>query len=57
MVLFNIDVGKLVDMLKVVDFWASKMAMRINAPKTKIKSMGRGAPKLPTNTPIHSGSM
>jgi hypothetical protein len=35
--------GKLVEMLRVVDFWASKMAMRINAAKTKIMSMGKGA--------------
>jgi hypothetical protein len=31
-------------MLKVVDLWASEMAMRINVAKTKIMSVGRGAP-------------
>jgi hypothetical protein len=44
MVLFSTDVGKLVEMLRVVDFWAFEMAMSINAAKTKIMSMGRGAP-------------
>ncbi len=50
-VLFNMDVGKLVEMLRVVDLWLSKMAMCISAAKTKIMSVGRGAPHLPTNTP------
>ncbi|CAM6012337.1 unnamed protein product [Sphagnum balticum] len=44
MVMFSTDVGKLVEMLKVVDFWASETAMRINATKTQIMSVGRGAP-------------
>ncbi len=44
MVLFNTDAGKLVEMLRVVDLWASEMAMRINVAKIKIMSMGRGAP-------------
>ncbi len=44
MVLFSTNAGKLVEMLRVVDFWASKMAMRINATKTKIMSVGKGAP-------------
>jgi len=59
MVLFNTNVGKLVEMLKVVDFWASEMAMRINVTKTNTKIMlvGRGAPQLLVNTPICSGSM
>ncbi len=51
MVLFNTDVGKLVEMLKVVDFYASEMAMRINVVKTKIMSMGKGATQLLVNTP------
>jgi hypothetical protein len=55
MVLFSTNVGKLVDMLRVVDFWASEMAMCINVTKTKIMSLGRGAPQLLVNTPIHSG--
>ncbi len=54
MVLFSTNVGKLVEMLKVVDFQASKMAMCINVVKTKIMSMGRGAPQLLVNTPIRS---
>jgi hypothetical protein len=57
MVLFNTDAGKLVEMLKVVDFWASEMAMRINVAKTKIMPMGKGAPQLPVDTPIRSGSV
>jgi hypothetical protein len=57
MVLFSTDAGKLVERLRVVDFWASKMAMRINAAKTKIMSVGRGAPQLLADTPILSGSM
>jgi len=57
MVLFNTDVGKMAEMLRVVDLWASEMAMRINVAKTKIMLMGRGAPQLPANTPIHSGSV
>jgi hypothetical protein len=44
MVMFNTNVGKLVKMLRVVDFYASEMAMRINVVKTKITSMGKGAP-------------
>ncbi len=44
MILFSIDVWKLVEMLKVVDFWASEMAMCINAAKTKIMLVGKGAP-------------
>jgi hypothetical protein len=47
----------LVEMLKVVDFWACKMAMRINAIETKIMSLGRGGPQLLVDTPTHSGSM
>jgi hypothetical protein len=43
MVIFNTDVGKLMEMLKVVDFWASEMAMRINVAKTKIMLMGKVA--------------
>jgi hypothetical protein len=31
------------------------MAMHINAVKTKIMSMGKGAPQLPVDTPIRSG--
>ncbi len=57
MVLFSTNVGKLVEMLKVVDFWACKMAMRINAIETKIMSLGRGGPQLLVDTPTHSGSM
>jgi len=57
MVLFSTNVGKLVEMLRVVDFWAFEMAMCINVAKTKIMSIGKGAPQLPVNTPIHSGSM
>ncbi len=44
MVMFSMDARKLVEMLKVVDLWASEMAMRINVAKTKIMSVGRGAP-------------
>jgi hypothetical protein len=44
MVLFNTDARKLVEMLKVVDFWASEMDMCINATKTKITSMGKDVP-------------
>jgi hypothetical protein len=44
MVLFNMDAGKLVEMLKVVDFWAFEMVMHINAAKTKIMSVGRVPP-------------
>jgi hypothetical protein len=36
MVLLNTDARKLVEMLKVVDLWMFRMAMRINATKTKI---------------------
>ncbi len=54
MVLFNMDDGKLVEMLKVADFWASEMAMHINVAKTKIMSVGMGAPSC-LLTPIHSG--
>ncbi len=57
MILFNTDVGKLVEMLRVVDFWVSEMAMHLNAAKTKIMSVGRGAPQLPVDTPIRSGSV
>jgi hypothetical protein len=57
MVIFNMDVGKLVEMLRVVDFWVSEMAMRINATKTKIMLVGRGAPQLPADTPIYNGSL
>jgi hypothetical protein len=57
MVVFNTDVKKLVEMLRVVNFWVSKMAMRINAAKTKIMSVGRGAPHLPADTPIRNGSV
>jgi hypothetical protein len=57
MVLFNMDVRKLVEMLKVVDFWVFEMAMCINAAKTKIMSVGRGAPQLLVDTPIHNGSV
>ncbi len=57
MVMFNMDVRKLMEMLRVVNFWVFEMAMRINATKIKIMSMGRGAPQLPVDTPIHSGSM
>jgi hypothetical protein len=46
MVLFGTDVGKLVEMLRVVDFWAFEMAMHINATKTKIMLVGRGVPQL-----------
>jgi hypothetical protein len=45
MVIFSTNVGKLVEMLRVVDFWAFEMAMRINVAKTKIMSMGKGAPQ------------
>ncbi len=45
------------EILKVVDFWAFEMAMHINVAKTKIMSVGKGAPQLPADTPIHSGSM
>ncbi len=55
MVIFSMDAGKLVEILKVVDFWVFEMAMRINATKTKIMSVGRGTPQLPVNTPIHGG--
>lgn len=44
-------------MLKVVDFYASEMAMRINATNTKIMSVGKGAPQLLADTPICNGSM
>ncbi len=44
MVLFSTDVGKLVEMLRVVDFSVCEMAMCINAAKTKRMSMGKGAP-------------
>ncbi len=44
MVLLNTDAGKLVEMLRVIDFWVSEMAMCINAAKTKIMSVDRGAP-------------
>ncbi|CAK9252947.1 unnamed protein product [Sphagnum jensenii] len=44
MVLFDTDAKKLVEMSRVVDFWASEMAMGINAAKTKIMSVSRGAP-------------
>ncbi len=57
MVMFNTDVGKLVEMLRVVDFWASEMAKRINVAKTKIMSVGKGAPQLLVHTPICNGSM
>jgi hypothetical protein len=43
--------------MKVVDFWAFEMAMRINVAKTNIMLVGRGAPQLPANTPILSGFM
>ncbi len=57
MVLFSMDAGKLVEMLKVIDFWAYEMAMRINVTMTKIMSVGRGAPQLLADTPICSGFM
>ncbi len=44
MVVFNMDGRKLVEMLKVVDFWAFEMVMRINVAKTKIMSVGRVPP-------------
>ncbi len=44
MILFNMNTRKLVEMLRVVDFWAYEMAMRVNAAKTKIISVGKGAP-------------
>jgi hypothetical protein len=55
MVLFSMDAGKLVEMLRVLNLWAFEMAMRINVAKTKIMSMGKGAPQLHANTPIRSG--
>ncbi len=44
MVLFSTDARKLVEMLRVVDFWALEMAMCINATKTKIMLVGKGTP-------------
>jgi hypothetical protein len=55
MVLFSVDVDKLVIMLRMVDFWAVQFSMRINATKTKIMSVGRGAPELPAETSINGG--
>ncbi len=57
MVLPNTNVGKLMEMLTVVDLWASEMAIRISAAKTNIMLMGKGAPQLPPDTPICSGLM
>jgi hypothetical protein len=57
MVLFNTNIGKVVELFRVVDFWVSKMAMRINVAKTKIMSMHKGAPQLFIDTPIRNGSM
>jgi hypothetical protein len=55
MVLFSTNADKLVTMLRMVDFWVVQLAMRINAAKTKIMSVGRGAPELPTETSISGG--
>jgi len=55
MVLFSADADKLVTMLKMVDFWAVQLAMRTNATKTKIMSVGRGAPELHAETSISGG--
>jgi hypothetical protein len=55
MVLFNANVDKLVTMLSMVDFWVMQLAMRINAAKTKIMSMGRGALELLAKTSISDG--
>ncbi len=47
MVLFSAYADKLVTMLRMVDFWVVQLAMHINAAKTKIMSVGRGAHELP----------
>jgi hypothetical protein len=55
MVSFIMNARKLLEMLRVVDFWAYEMAMCINDAKAKIILVGRGAPQLLVDTPIRSG--
>ncbi len=55
MVFFSVDLGNLVLMLQCMDAAAEWFAMRVNAAKTKVMSVGKGESRLPTNVAISGG--
>jgi hypothetical protein len=55
MVFFSADPGNLVLMLQCMDATVERFAMRVNAAKTKVMSMGKGESRLPADVAISEG--
>jgi len=55
MVFFSTDPDNLVLMLQCMDVVAERFAMRVNAMKTKVMSMGKGESRLPADVAISGG--
>ncbi len=55
MVFFSVDPGNLVLMLQCMDAAAERFALRVNAAKTKVMSVGKGESRLSTVVAISGG--
>jgi hypothetical protein len=55
MVFFSADPGNLVLMLQCMDVTAEQFALRVNAVKTKVMSVGKGESRLPVVVAISGG--
>jgi hypothetical protein len=55
MALFSVDLGNLVLMLQCMDVAAERFALRVNAMKTKVMSVGKGESRLPAVVAISGG--
>lgn len=55
MLLFSTNPENMVLMLQCMDIVAKRFAMKINVAKTKVMSVGKGDPRLPTIVTISEG--
>jgi hypothetical protein len=55
MVFFFADPGNLVLMLQCMDAAVERFALKVNATKTKVMSVGKGESRLPTDVAISGG--